>query len=155
VRVWRLARRSHAALDGEGARLWGGRWNSSGRPVVYCSRLLSLAALEYLVHLNPMLAPDDLVAFAVEVPDVAAERLAESDLPAGWSRRVAATREIGDRWLAASRSPVLIVPSAVLPAALVPDEVNVLINPVHPAAADAGVVDRRPFTFDPRLLRRS
>jgi len=154
VRVWRLARRAHGALDGQGARRWGGRWNSPGRPVVYCSRLLSLAALEYLVHLNPTLAPDDLTAFAVDLPDDVGERLAEAELPAGWGRRVAATREIGDRWLAAGRSPLLIVPSAVLPAALVPEEVNVLINPAHPAGAALRVADQRPFSFDPRLLRR-
>ena len=154
MRVWRLARRAHGALDGEGARQWGGRWNSPGRPVVYCSRLLSLAALEYLVHLNPMLAPEDLTAFALDLPDDVGERLAEAELPAGWGRRVAATREIGDRWLAAGRSPLLIVPSAVLPAALVPEEVNVLINPAHPDAGALQVAEVRAFSFDPRLLTR-
>lgn len=155
MHVWRLARRDFAALDGEGAREWGGRWNSPGRPLVYCSRLLSLAALEYLVHLSPSAAPDDLVASAIEVTDDAVERLAEDGLPKGWARRVAATRKIGDAWLASGRSAVLVVPSAVLPAALAPDEVNVLINPAHAAAAGTRVVDQRPFSFDPRLLRRS
>ncbi|HET7040230.1 MAG TPA: RES family NAD+ phosphorylase [Gemmatimonadales bacterium] len=154
MRVWRLARRGYAALDGKGAREWGGRWNSPGRPMVYCSRLLSLAALEYLVHLSPTVAPDDLMAWAVEVPDDAIERLAEDGLPKGWARRVGATRKIGDDWLASGRSAVLVVPSAVLPSALAPDEVNVLVNPGHPASESARIVDQRPFTFDPRLLAK-
>jgi RES domain-containing protein len=121
---------------------------------VYCSRLLSLAALEFLVHLNPRLAPDDLTAFGIDLPDDVGERLAEAELPAGWGRRVAATRGIGDRWLTAARSPLLIVPSAVLPAALVPDEVNVLINPAHPGGAAFRVAEQRAFSFDLRLLAR-
>jgi RES domain-containing protein len=46
VTVWRLARRAFAALDGEGARLYGGRWNRAGQPVVYAAQNLSLALLE-------------------------------------------------------------------------------------------------------------
>src|SRR4051812_27242466 len=67
--VWRLTRSAHRALDGEGARLNGGRWNTEGRVVVYTSTTLSLAALEYLVHLEPLLAPDDLVAMEIDLPD--------------------------------------------------------------------------------------
>jgi RES domain-containing protein len=36
MRVWRLCRARHAAtaFDGEGARLFGGRWNEKGMAVV-------------------------------------------------------------------------------------------------------------------------
>jgi RES domain-containing protein len=60
VIVWRLARLAHVTLDGEGARLAGGRWNSRGRAAVYTSSRLSLAALELLVHTDVPLVPPDL-----------------------------------------------------------------------------------------------
>ena len=68
MELWRIARRAQVALDGEGARLYGGRWNSAGTAVVYAASHLSLAALEYLVHIDPDDAPDDLVALRLSVP---------------------------------------------------------------------------------------
>jgi len=50
--AWRLCRRPHATLDGEGARRFGGRWNSPGRPVVYLADHPALAALEVRDHLD-------------------------------------------------------------------------------------------------------
>ena len=54
-RAWRIVKAKHAAtaFDGEGARLFGGRWNSPGTRMIYTSATLSLAALESLVHLSP------------------------------------------------------------------------------------------------------
>ncbi|MBI5171468.1 MAG: RES domain-containing protein [Candidatus Melainabacteria bacterium] len=56
-------------MDGEGARLFGGRWNSPGLPAIYTSSHLSLAALELLVHLNFDNLPADLVWLKIEVPE--------------------------------------------------------------------------------------
>jgi RES domain-containing protein len=55
MRVWRLCRRQYAvtAFSGIGAKLWGGRWNAPGYPVVYTADSLALAALETFVHLDP------------------------------------------------------------------------------------------------------
>ena len=52
--LWRLTKAQYAqtAFDGEGARLYGGRWNSPGRAVVYLAGSLALAALEILVHVK-------------------------------------------------------------------------------------------------------
>jgi RES domain-containing protein len=87
MQAWRLARRPYAALDGEGARLHGGRWNSPGRPLVYLASHLSLAVLEVCVNLDlpPELFPNDHVAIAVEIPDgLARERVAWAEVdPAG------------------------------------------------------------------------
>lgn len=54
-RAWRIVKEKHAAtaFSGEGARLYGGRWNSVGTSLVYTSGTKALAALESLVHLNP------------------------------------------------------------------------------------------------------
>jgi len=69
MRVWRLAVGPHRALDGEGARIYGGRWNSPGVPVVYTATHLSLALLEQLVHVDPEDLPDAFRAFVIDLPD--------------------------------------------------------------------------------------
>ena len=151
MRVWRLARSVYPTLDGEGARLYGGRWNGPGTPVVYTAGSLSLAALELLVHLNPDRLPEDLIAYGVDVPDgLAVEEVAATNLPDGWDRRaeVPQLRRIGEDWAASAKTAALSVPSAVIP-----EERNVLLNPRHPAADEIRVAYHRPFDFDPRLFR--
>ena len=150
MRVWRLAREPFLALDGEGARLAGGRWNSEGVAVVYTSSTLSLAALEYLVHIDPQDVPGDLIAVAVEVPDqTPIEKVQIRDQPSDWNLVFDHPRcvAIGDDWIAAGRSLGLLVPSA-----LVPEEWNLLLNPVHADAQSVRVTATRPFVFDHRLL---
>ncbi|MBI4542127.1 MAG: RES family NAD+ phosphorylase [Gemmatimonadetes bacterium] len=150
MRVWRITRRRYRGLDDEGARAAGGRWNSEGLAVVYTSASLSLAALEYLVHVDIEDVPDDLIAMAVEVPDDASvEEVSAAALPKDWNRVPdhAACIEIGDRWAARRESLVLRVPSAV-----VPEESNLLLNPQHPRTAEVRTVSTRDFAFDPRLL---
>ena len=147
--VWRLARLAYAKLDGEGARLAGGRWNSRGRAAVYTSSRLSLAALELLVHTDVPLVPPDLVAFEIDVPDdLDIESVEVAELPRDWRQPGdPGCRAIGDRWLAEGRTAVLRVPSAV-----VPEEWNYIINPGHRAAKTIDVVRRRKFAFDSRLF---
>ena len=148
--VYRLCRASFKALDGEGARLSGGRWNSPGRPVVYASSTLALAALEYLVHLDPADAPADLVALTIEIPDALPVQTVDvTSLPAGWAEATGSTacQKIGDAWLAAGALAVLRVPAAPSP-----EDSNVLVNPLHTATGNLATVAERPFTFDPRLL---
>ena len=150
MRAWRLARRAFLALDGEGARLYGGRWNTEGTAVVYAASSLALAALELLVHVDPQDAPDDLVALAIEVPDDAPHATVTPDaLPADWDRVTdhPACAEVGDRWARARERLVLRVPSAI-----VPEETNVLLNPAHPAMRRVRVAAERAFAFDRRLL---
>ena len=56
IKVVRLidARFSKLPNLGEGAELYGGRWNSVGLPLIYCSEHLSLANLEILVGLGKL-----------------------------------------------------------------------------------------------------
>jgi RES domain-containing protein len=150
MRVWRIARGCYALLDGEGARLMGGRWNSAGRPVVYTSQSAALAVLEVLVWTDPEDVPDDLRLYEIEIPDDASvARLDPGALPKDWKEPGSPECiKAGDRWLAAADSLALEVPSAVLP-----EERNLLINPRHPDAARVRVTEERPFAFDLRLLR--
>lgn len=150
--VWRITRAAHQSLDGEGARLFGGRWNSEGRPAVYTSTSLSLAAIEYLVHVEPLLAPSDLVAMEIEVPNAAGigAEVTPEQFPAGDWREYPAPdweAELGDLWLEDGTFLWLAVPSAV-----VPREYNVLINPLHPRMKAVRVVSTHPFSFDSRLF---
>jgi len=139
MRAWRLARRPYADLSGEGARRFGGRWNSTGRPVIYAAADAALAVLEVRVHLDlpPDLLPEDYVLMALDLDGIRAERLAEMPDDA---------RAFGDAWLAEGRSAVLDVPSA-----LVPESRNVLLNPAHSESARARIASIRPFAFDRRL----
>jgi RES domain-containing protein len=154
VRLWRLALGRHHELDGEGARLYGGRWNSPGIPVVYAATHLSLALLEQLVHLSPERLPDAFRAFAIELPDDEPTETLKLSPPAS---DPLACRRYGDTWAAALRSAALIVPSALIPATLEPagigtEERNVVLNPRHASAAAWQVVETA-FRIDPRLKR--
>src|ERR1700756_5180633 len=87
VRFWRICRRRYAAeaATGEGARLYGGRWNSRGVRVVYASTSLALAAVETFVTLEPNLQPKDPVSIEGEVPDeLEIGRLDPRSLPSNW-----------------------------------------------------------------------
>lgn len=150
MEIWRIARQAQVALDGEGARLYGGHWNSPGTAVVYAASRLSLAALEYLVHIDAEDAPDDLVALCLSVPDDTTESaLASESLPAGWQQTPPPPecQAIGDQWARHGEHLLLRIPSV-----LVPEESNMLVNPMHPDASLVRVVASRPFSFDPRLL---
>lgn len=153
-RVWRLTSVRHAerAFTGEGARLYGGRWNHAGTSLVYTSDTLSLAALEYFVHLEPDLAPDHLAARAAEIPDdIRIPILSLADLPAHWRTYPAPERlkELGTGWARSRVSVALSVPSAVLP-----QERNILLNPLHPDFARLRLLPPEDFSFDPRMWKR-
>ncbi|MDX1606947.1 MAG: RES family NAD+ phosphorylase [Candidatus Competibacterales bacterium] len=142
MRLWRLTRAAHAALDGEGARRFGGRWNAPGRAVVYTAADAALTVLEVRVHLDlPLdLLPDDYVLLGIDTGPLEPETgpaLTDPD----------ACRDFGERWLGEARSALLAVPSVI-----VPESSDVLINPRHPDSAAVRLVSRRTWRFDPRLF---
>lgn len=147
--LWRIS--NHVSLAGDGGMRASGRWHTRGHRIVYCSESPAAALLEILVHfeidvrdlpakyrLLKLHAPDDLLIEHVNV----------ADLPADWIERTDLTRTIGDRWLHAARSPLLRIPSAV-----VPETSNVLLNPVHPDAGGVSVGHVSEHALDPRLLK--
>jgi RES domain-containing protein len=152
MRVWRICRKIHAAgaFSGEGARLYGGRWNSHGVKMVYSSPSLALAAVETFVHLEPNLRPDDLVSIEAEIPhDIRTERLELSSLPRKWYElRDESLRTFGDRWVRAGETVALLVPSAAIRG-----EWNVLLNPEHSDFRKLKIEKPKPFEFDLRMFR--
>jgi RES domain-containing protein len=150
--VWRITtgRRARTALSGEGARLYGGRWNPKGVALVYCAESRALAMLEMLVQDEPLRAR--YVVIPATLPDgMAIERVDTAKLPSDWRtpRRVEHLRTIGAAWAASKRTMVLAVPSAVLP-----EETNYLLNPLHPEFKRLRIGKPRTLVTDVRLLRR-
>ena len=152
MRFWRICRRRYAsaAASGEGARLYGGRWNSRGVRAVYASTSLALAAIETFVNLEPNLQPKDLVSVEGEVPDaLGIGRLDPKLLPANWHEtRDESLRRPGDEWLHGAKTVALLVPSAAIRG-----EWNVLLNPAHPDFSKVKFQGARPFEFDVRMFR--
>ena len=151
TRAWRLTRTAYAAsaMTGEGARLYGGRWNPKGGAVVYLAESLPLAALEVLVHTR---SPEDLADFVklpVAFPPDLVEAVQLESLPPDWrsSPPPNSLKAIGGAWLERGASALLRVPSVVVPEAF-----NFLLNPVHPDMARVVVGEFTPFEFDPRLF---
>ena len=151
--VWRLAAPAYAqVLTGAGNRIVGARWNSPGRGVVYTSAHLSLAILETYVHLSQAQRETlpEFEAVRISVPDNAGathvstaefERLASAPDPES------ACRAVGDRWLATGAQLILSAPSVI-----VPEELNIMLNPAHPRMRDVAIVATRKFRFDTRLV---
>jgi RES domain-containing protein len=152
VRFWRICRRRYAAeaASGEGARLYGGRWNSRGVRVVYASTSLALAAIETFVNLEPNLQPKDLVAIEGEIPKaLEIARLETKILPANWhATRNESLRRFGDDWIEAGETVALLVPSAAIRG-----EWNVLLNPAHAHFSKVKLHRPAPFVFDLRMFR--
>jgi RES domain-containing protein len=151
--VWRITRARHAdrAFEGEGARLYGGRWNHRGTPVVYCSATLSLAALEYFVNLESELVSPSLVALSAEIPrGLRIESLEIDALPSDWRAFPAPERlkDLGTDWIRSGLSAVLQLPSVIIP-----QERNILLNPAHPDFAKIRPHKAQPFSFDPRMWK--
>src|SRR6266702_480855 len=146
MKAWRLSRfdSQQRTFDGEGARLFPGRWNPTGVPVVYSSEHLSLAVLEVLVHARVDQVRIAFHALVEVVPD--------EQLPRGWDGAAIAraTRELGETWARERRSVALAVPSVI-----VRQERNVVLNPLHSEFARLPVARPVRFRFYQRLLRVS
>ncbi len=153
MRAWRLVKRRYleGAFDGEGARRYGGRWNSPGRAVVYLGGTPAVAALEVMVHnARASLLDEQFVIVPVDVPDELVLDLDTSVLPVGWHdpTDTGAAAAVGDAWLDSAASVALRVPSAVTLL-----DSNLLLNPAHPDIARVTIGEPRAWRFDERLAR--
>ena len=150
--AWRIVKPCHVAnaFSGEGGRLFGGRWNSVGTPVVYAAESKALAALEILVHMGDERLMDEYLCIPVRFDARILRNLGLRSLPEEWRETPppCSTQHMGDAWMAAALSVVLAVPSV-----LVPGESNYLINPRHPGFGKLKIGAPEPFEFDPRLLK--
>lgn len=150
--VWRVTHRRYgdSAFSGEGARQYGGRFNSPGTLVVYTSENLPLALLETLTGLERYDQLRSYVFFRAQLAEELVSSFSEKDLPEGWDRYPPppGSQQIGDRWTSREESVALRVPSVV-----VPYSYNYLLNPSHPAFDEIEIGAGEPFPVDQRLLR--
>ena len=151
--AWRIVRaaRVNSAFTGEGARVYGGRWNSRGTAVIYVSEHESLAALELFVHLTPLSPNDRYRSFRLEWEDKLTEYFPVKRLPPHWNSEPPTfqTMQIGDEWVRAGKSVALAVPSV-----LSRSEMNFLLNPRHPDFKRIKISQPVQYQFDSRLLNR-
>ena len=150
MQAFRIVKRRHAAeaFNGEGARLYGGRWNRPGTPMVYAAHTRALAALESLAHFGGAERRLQFVTFEIEIPDKLVLRVDPATLPKGWRSPEPSpgTQEIGSRWQRDGSSVALAVPSV-----LIPEESCLLLNPHHPDTSSVMVSYPTEFRFDERL----
>lgn len=154
ISAWRIAKSApqNEVFSGEGSRQFGGRWNSIGIPVVYTASHLSLAMLEILVHLRGKGPLPIFFAHPISFGESLVEQIPLSALPAGWDAEPPSmvSQGIGDSWVRNATSAILAVPNAV-----VPGEINFLLNPSHPRFAEITIGSPTPCRFDPRLTPKT
>jgi len=157
IEAYRISKESDSAkaFSGQGAKDWGGRWNSKGVAVVYTAAHRSLSILEVLVHIKggvgmgraAISAP--FYVYAVAFDESLLEGLPIASLPTGWNSEppAAASQSLGDAWVLAAISAVLAVPSVI-----VPEERNYILNPNHPRFSEIEIGPPIVCSVDPRLL---
>lgn len=154
MRLYRLVKARYRSnpFSPEGARRYGGRWNSPGTAVVYAADSVALAALEQLVHTRQPAHLRDFLLCTVDVPERLVMYLPRESTPGDWRSHPppTSTQRLGDEWVRSQSSLALGVPSVTIP-----QQSNFLVNPLHRGFADIGQkVIVEPFAFDERLLGR-
>lgn len=140
--------RAASAMDGEGARKMGGRWNPPGVPVAYLTESRALAALEILVHTGRAGVHLSWVVIEAEFPAKMIEIISMSALPAGWDDIASPTvsRKFGADWVQRGESAAILLPSVI-----VPEERIIMLNVRHPDFRKLVFSAPKPFLFDQRL----
>ncbi|MCF6307489.1 MAG: RES family NAD+ phosphorylase [Flavobacteriaceae bacterium] len=149
MKIYRIAKQKFINdLSGEGARLYGGRWNKKGCAMLYFSEHLSLCVLEMLVHTNQQLITNNYFFFEVEIPVKHIKTILENKLPINWrsNNLISETQVFGSNWLQNNKDLALRIPSAVLPS-----ESNILINPNHIQFSKIKVIKVSELNLDARL----
>lgn len=142
------SRRASTAMDGEGARKMGGRWNPPGIPVAYLTESRALAALEILVHAGRAAVHLSWVVIKAEIPARFIDDDSLKNLPAGWDdvASPSASRKFGADWVQRGGSAAIILPSVI-----VPEERILMLNVRHPDFRKCVFSAPKPFRFDGRL----
>jgi RES domain-containing protein len=148
--LWRVTTGAHPIWSGEGARLFGQRWNAPGLAAIYAGTSFAICLLETLVHANRKRPPSAARCVEAVVPDDVSRETFDPARHAGWGdpRDVAVAQAFGTAWLRAGRSALLLVPSVVTAGR----DWNAVVNPDHPDAARIAVGADTPVGLDPRLF---
>lgn len=150
LRLWRIVTGSHPIWSGEGARLFGQRWNPPGLPAIYTGTSFAICLVEILVHANRRTPPSAARYVEAVVPEDVSRETFDPDLHAGWDDPLdtSVAQAFGRAWIQERRSTLLLVPSVVTGGR----DGNAVVNPDHPDAARISVGPETPVTLDPRLF---
>lgn len=151
MEVYRVTRQQYATdLSGNGAALYGGRWNQPGQPALYTASSRSLAILETLVHLRQPQPPTDYRIIVLYIPDdLPVTMLTTHQLSENWRTNEAYSQQTGSQWLASNVSALLRVPSVIVPA-----EYNYLLNPAHYLFTNVQLLAVESIEFDSRFFQK-
>ena len=147
--VYRISKTKYATdLSGEGAKLYGGRWNNKLIPCIYTSESRALALLEYTVNINIDDIPRALSIITLDIPDGAIYELSQSQLPGDWKDVPApsSTRDLGSNLLNEAKNAVIKIPSAIIS-----NDFNYILNPKHPDSKNFKIRDIKDFVYDIRI----
>ncbi len=125
------------------------RWHNRGQFVIYTAASRALACLGNVVHRSGEGLSDLFRVMVIEVPnDLLIETVTFESLPLDWVdfQWYDSCQQLGTDWLRRAQSPVLCVPSAIIP-----NELNYLLNPAHPQFSKINLIGTEPFTFDSRI----
>jgi len=150
LRLWRIVTGSHPVWSGEGARLFGQRWNPPGFPAIYTGTSFAVCLIELLAHANRKSPPSGARFVEADVPDDVSRELFDPASLLGWDNLhdVSLAQVFGRDWFQSRRSALLIVPSVVTAGR----DINVVVNPEHADAARISVGPETPVALDPRFF---
>lgn len=149
MHVYRLVTEIFATdLSGEGARLFGGRWNHKGVPCVYAVSSRAMAVLEFAVNIDAHNMPKHLQLVTIDVDEKSMTIIKNSELPKEWASYPAtsATKDFGSDLLSEKKYSIIQLPSSVIP-----QESNYLLNPLHTAAQKWKIISVEKYPFDKRI----
>ena len=135
-------------ISGNGAAMYGSRWNSKGIYLLYTSQYISLSILESLVHLKSKEIPPTQYLLHIEFPDEKEiAELSYKKIKQNWHEEFEYTQWIGDQFIQNKKSLALKVPSAI-----VPEESNFLLNPLHEGFKKVKIISSELLQLDKRLI---
>jgi RES domain-containing protein len=150
--IYRITHERYAdePFSGEGGLHYRSRWASKGQLVSYASGHLATATLEKIAGVGRADLLAEMVYVKAKVSPELVDKLPAEELPEDWDALppADATRRVGDRWLDEQENLLLRVPAVVLP-----DCYNYVINAVHPDADALSAAETEPLLLDNRVLR--
>ena len=134
-------------ISGTGAKINGGRWNPVGLAGLYTSQYISLTILEILVRATRSTTPNSYTLTSFEIPDNSIYQIQLNKLKNEWKYDLNYTQGIGEDFLTDNQSLCLKVPSAI-----VPQENNFLLNPLHREFKRVKIIASELLELDKRLI---
>jgi RES domain-containing protein len=117
--------------------------------MIYTAGTRALACLENIVHRSSLGLLEKFRIMMIEIPDdIVMKEVKPAALSDDWRKfdNYPETQGIGDGWIKKAESAVLKAPSAIIP-----EEFNYLINPLHKDFDRIKYLRNDPFTFDSRI----